>query len=44
MVSTHSGQDFAVPSGTKVVAAHGGTVVKAGATAAVTVRRTATPS
>ncbi|MDX3749753.1 M23 family metallopeptidase [Streptomyces sp. AK08-02] len=28
--STHSGQDFAVPSGTKVVAAHGGTVVKAG--------------
>ena len=28
--STHSGQDFAVPSGTKVIAAHGGTVVKAG--------------
>ncbi|MGX1132253.1 murein DD-endopeptidase MepM/ murein hydrolase activator NlpD [Streptomyces glaucescens] len=28
--STHSGQDFAVPVGTKVVAAHGGTVVKAG--------------
>jgi murein DD-endopeptidase MepM/ murein hydrolase activator NlpD len=28
--STHSGQDFAVPSGTEVVAAHGGTVVKAG--------------
>ena len=28
--STHSGQDFAVPSGTDVVAAHGGTVVKAG--------------
>lgn len=28
--STHSGQDFAVPSGTTVVAAHGGTVVKAG--------------
>ncbi|MFE9626955.1 M23 family metallopeptidase [Streptomyces sp. NPDC006527] len=28
--STHSGQDFAVPNGTKVVAAHGGTVVKAG--------------
>ncbi|GAA2601216.1 hypothetical protein GCM10010304_57130 [Streptomyces roseoviolaceus] len=28
--STHSGQDFAVPSGTQVVAAHGGTVVKAG--------------
>ncbi|MFH8804963.1 M23 family metallopeptidase [Streptomyces sp. NPDC017936] len=27
---THSGQDFAVPTGTKVVAAHGGTVVKAG--------------
>ncbi|MFJ5775144.1 M23 family metallopeptidase [Streptomyces sp. NPDC093094] len=27
---THSGQDFAVPSGTVVVAAHGGTVVKAG--------------
>ncbi|MGY4983321.1 M23 family metallopeptidase [Streptomyces sp. 900105755] len=26
----HSGQDFAVPSGTEVVAAHGGTVVKAG--------------
>ncbi|MER6411392.1 M23 family metallopeptidase [Streptomyces humidus] len=28
--SKHSGQDFAVPSGTKVMAAHGGTVVKAG--------------
>ncbi|CAM5530617.1 M23 family metallopeptidase [Streptomyces chartreusis] len=28
--STHSGQDFAVPTGTQVVAAHGGTVVKAG--------------
>ncbi|GAA3843537.1 M23 family metallopeptidase [Streptomyces phyllanthi] len=28
--STHSGQDFAVKSGTAVVAAHGGTVVKAG--------------
>jgi murein DD-endopeptidase MepM/ murein hydrolase activator NlpD len=28
--STHSGQDFAVSSGTQVVAAHGGTVVKAG--------------
>ncbi|MEV0226966.1 M23 family metallopeptidase [Streptomyces sp. NPDC050704] len=28
--STHSGQDFAVASGTKVFAAHGGTVVKAG--------------
>jgi murein DD-endopeptidase MepM/ murein hydrolase activator NlpD len=28
--SRHSGQDFAVPSGTDVVAAHGGTVVKAG--------------
>ncbi|WP_329219919.1 M23 family metallopeptidase [Streptomyces sp. NBC_01485] len=28
--STHSGQDYAVPSGTKVLAAHGGTVVKAG--------------
>ena len=28
--STHSGQDFAVPNGTDVVAAHGGTVVKAG--------------
>ncbi|MET7678901.1 M23 family metallopeptidase [Streptomyces sp. NPDC005423] len=28
--STHSGQDFAVPSGTPVAAAHGGTVVKAG--------------
>ncbi|MFF0203092.1 M23 family metallopeptidase [Streptomyces sp. NPDC005017] len=28
--STHSGQDFAVPSGTVVVATHGGTVVKAG--------------
>jgi murein DD-endopeptidase MepM/ murein hydrolase activator NlpD len=26
----HSGQDFAVPIGTNVVAAHGGTVVKAG--------------
>ncbi|MEU9455329.1 M23 family metallopeptidase [Streptomyces sp. NPDC048277] len=26
----HSGQDFAVPTGTRVVAAHGGTVVKAG--------------
>ncbi|MEV6116550.1 M23 family metallopeptidase [Streptomyces sp. NPDC052109] len=26
----HSGQDFAVPTGTGVVAAHGGTVVKAG--------------
>ncbi|MEU0674331.1 M23 family metallopeptidase [Streptomyces sp. NPDC006172] len=26
----HSGQDFAVPSGTKVMAAHGGIVVKAG--------------
>ncbi|MFD8233433.1 M23 family metallopeptidase [Streptomyces sp. NPDC059696] len=26
----HSGQDFAVPSGTQVFAAHGGTVVKAG--------------
>ncbi|WP_405870468.1 MULTISPECIES: M23 family metallopeptidase [unclassified Streptomyces] len=28
--STHSGQDFAVASGTSVFAAHGGTVVKAG--------------
>ncbi|MFJ7075806.1 M23 family metallopeptidase [Streptomyces sp. NPDC098781] len=28
--STHSGQDFAVPTGTQVMAAHGGTVVKAG--------------
>ncbi len=28
--STHSGQDFAVKSGTAVVAAHGGTVAKAG--------------
>ena len=28
--STHSGQDFAVSSGTRVVAAHAGTVVKAG--------------
>lgn len=28
--STHSGQDFAVPGGTVVMAAHGGTVVKAG--------------
>ncbi|MEU6277240.1 M23 family metallopeptidase [Streptomyces populi] len=26
----HSGQDFAVPQGTNVMAAHGGTVVKAG--------------
>ena len=32
--STHSGQDFAVPTGTQVVAAHGGTVVKAGANGA----------
>uniref|UniRef100_A0AAU2V4B7 M23 family metallopeptidase n=1 Tax=Streptomyces sp. NBC_00003 TaxID=2903608 RepID=A0AAU2V4B7_9ACTN len=28
--SKHSGQDFAVPSGTSVAAVHGGTVVKAG--------------
>ncbi|WP_221359342.1 M23 family metallopeptidase [Streptomyces beigongshangae] len=28
--TTHSGQDFAVSSGTRVLAAHGGTVVKAG--------------
>ncbi|MFC7264688.1 M23 family metallopeptidase [Streptomyces lutosisoli] len=28
--STHSGQDFAVASGTEVIAAHGGTVVKTG--------------
>ncbi|MER6673914.1 M23 family metallopeptidase [Streptomyces sp. NPDC000983] len=28
--STHSGQDFAVSTGTQVYAAHGGTVVKAG--------------
>ncbi|MFS8198939.1 M23 family metallopeptidase (plasmid) [Streptomyces sp. CWNU-52B] len=28
--STHSGQDFAVSTGTQVVAAHGGTVVKTG--------------
>ncbi|MFJ3667517.1 M23 family metallopeptidase [Streptomyces sp. NPDC090106] len=32
--STHSGQDFAVSSGTKVFAAHGGTVVKAGSNGA----------
>ncbi|WLW53160.1 M23 family metallopeptidase [Streptomyces sp. YU58] len=32
--STHSGQDFAVSSGTRVVAAHGGTVVKAGSNGA----------
>lgn len=41
--STHSGQDFAVPSGTTVVAAHGGTVVKAGPGVPVTVPPTATP-
>ncbi|MFI1367623.1 M23 family metallopeptidase [Streptomyces griseochromogenes] len=29
-VAKHSGQDFAVPTGTEVVAAHGGTVVKVG--------------
>ena len=34
----HSGQDFVVPSGTAVQAAHSGTVVKAGPTAAVTAR------
>ncbi|MEU3145978.1 MULTISPECIES: M23 family metallopeptidase [unclassified Streptomyces] len=28
--SAHSGQDYAVPNGTKVVAVHGGTVAKAG--------------
>ena len=28
--SKHSGQDYAVPTGTTVMAAHGGTVVKAG--------------
>ncbi|MGJ3560516.1 M23 family metallopeptidase [Streptomyces sp. INA 01156] len=28
--SAHSGQDYAVPSGTEVVATHGGTIVKAG--------------
>ncbi|MER7576293.1 M23 family metallopeptidase [Streptomyces sp. NPDC057798] len=32
--STHSGQDFAVASGTQVYAAHGGTVVKAGSNGA----------
>lgn len=40
----HSGQDFAVPIGTNVMAVHGGTVVKAAATVPVTARRTATPS
>lgn len=41
----HSGQDFAVPVGTDVVAAHKGTVVKVEArTAAATAPRTATPS
>ncbi|MDO0926426.1 M23 family metallopeptidase [Streptomyces sp. TG1A-8] len=33
-VAKHSGQDFAVPTGTEVVAAHGGTVVKAGSNGA----------
>ncbi|MEV0172558.1 M23 family metallopeptidase [Streptomyces sp. NPDC050803] len=32
--STHSGQDFAVSTGTQVYAAHGGTVVKAGSNGA----------